>query len=243
MRKAIISSILIFITFSVFGQKNGIHGLSLEIIPLGHQYVRGEGLHVNYEYEQGKICHVFSLGHFFSDFNSTHSAQYTNFSDDPGRWSTDIDYEINEDFPFLAPFYLYEELQHHGFYQMKPKLDYRLNRYLSYELLYKLIDKRFRVLPGMGITAGLTNRSYTIYGLDGRITGNISDEEYGEFWITINARAKYLYYGLTGKLVMDYLITDRFSAGITGGFQAILNREFESDTTVFYLGLKTKVYL
>lgn len=243
MRQVILFSFLTSIALSVFGQKDGKHALSVEFIPLGHQYVRGDGLHVNYEFDHGKVCHVFTMGYFFSDFNSSFSAQYTNFTDDPGRWSTEIDYEINEDFPFFAPKYLYEDLQNHGYYQFKPKLDSRLNRFISYELLYKLINNRFRVMPGVGITTGLATRSYTIYGLDGRIIGNIDDEDYGEFWININARAKYLYYGITGKLVLDYLFSDRFSAGITTGFQALMNRNFNTDTTVYYLGLKAKVYL
>jgi len=241
MKKLFILVCLFHFSLVIFGQnKKTTHSLAIELIPIGHQYAPGNGLSCSYNLEKGRFYQSFTLGYFSIHYNSSFSSETTINYLEQDRWSTEIDYEVDDEFPFLASFET-EELQNLGFHQFKPKPDYRLNRYVSYELLYKILGTKIKVLTGMGLTFGLTNRSYTVYGLDGTIIGSIDNEERGEFWININARAKYLYFGPSGKLILDYQLADNLYAGISGGFHYIFNKKFAPDAALYYLGLRVKV--
>ena len=69
------------------------------------------------------------------------------------------------------------------------------------------------------------------------------EEADGEFWITINARAKYLYWGPTLKAMALLALNDKVSLGLSGGFHYILNRNFESDPSLSYIGVLAQLKL
>ena len=130
----------------------------------------------------------------------------------------------------------FNNLDSWGLKHYKPKMSFRLNRYFTYEILYKLLDKKLNISTGIGTTIGITNREDTWVGFTGEIQNNVSGLS-EEMWVNINIRAKYLYLGWTGKLVADYLVTERLNLGISDGFHYIFDKEWGADETLYYVGL------
>lgn len=248
MKKYLLVFSFLFVFIQLIGQnKKWDHSLVVEVIPFSHKLYDGTGLNVNYQIEKKRFCHSITLGFNYFEFETGHSQFITNFDDDPGRYSTSVDYEIDEDFPFLYQNSIngkndYEILQNYGLSNLKPALDYRLQRYLTYEILGKVLQNKINIYVGLGLSLGLVNTSYTVYSMDGFIVKDDKNALVEDFWVRFNVRAKYLYVAPTTKLIIEYPINDRLDLGISGGLHFLLDREFKAeDYSLSYLGIRAKI--
>ena len=240
MRKSILLAFLLM-AFNCFGQKKAFdRSISIELVPLAQMYGYSNGLMASYNFQGKRFYHSLTVGLVFSNHLSGAEAERIKVNGKPyEQWATEIDFQTEYPFPLggVVKNDIFEQLNDFGFHHFKPRFDYRLNRFLSYEALYKIIDKRFRLACGLGVTAGLTNREYTVVGFSGEITNQLN--YFSEaFWVNINARAKYLYWGPVMRLMIDYRLTDNFRAGISGSFQYLFDRNHRVDEGVYLLGLR-----
>lgn len=239
--------ILVFtliICSDLYGQENSKqYSVSLEAIPLAIMQGNANGLNVGFSIENKKLIHSFSLGFMFSNFYSGHELGTLKVNDTlPARYSTEVDIYTNRPYPLggVVNDIDLSNLDSYGIKQFTPLMSYRLNRYINYELLYKLIDKRVKLMFGFGFGAGLTNREDTHVGFTGEITNGFNNLT-ERFWININIRAKYLYLNALSKLVIEYPISKKVNLGLSGGIQYIFDKNFNEDVKIPYLGLSARV--
>jgi hypothetical protein len=155
----------------------------------------GSGLNIQYGTEfKNRFCRVASFGFMYENYNTGFEREFFTSNGVPlAEWPTEVDIETNRPYPLggVVNGIDFENLDKLGFKQYKPKMGYRLNRYLSYELMYRITSNKLKMYAGVGPTLGLTNRDDTHVGF----TGTIKNTFYGleeRFWININIRAKYL---------------------------------------------------
>jgi hypothetical protein len=244
----LLSFLLVIIQLNAQNEKRD-HSLVVEVLPFMHKFSYGNGLQLNYQIEKNRFCHAFSMGFYYSDYQAGHSQFISNFNDDPARWSTTVDYEVDEDFPYFYENTFigttdYEILQNYGFSNLKPRLDYRLHRYLTYEFLGKIIQNKINLYFGIGLSLGLANTSYTIYSMDGFIVKDDKNQLVEDYWVRFSVRAKYLYLAPTSKIVLDIPINEKLDLGFSGGLHYMLDREFKGEIySLYYLGLRAKIKL
>ena len=219
--------------------------MSVEIIPVAQLLAGANGAQISYNYSHNRFIHSFTGGFIFSNFETgTEFEKFSSNGNPVAKWSTEVDIETNRPYPLggVVNQIDFDNLDSWGFKSYKPKIRYRLNRYITYELLYNIFNKKINIYTGIGLTAGITNREESWVGFP----GIIENEVFGlseEMWVNINIRAKYLYLGWTGKLVADYPITERLNLGISGGFHYIFDKEWGADETLYYVGLLSKIWI
>ena len=228
--------LLIIIVFNSYCQRK--HSVSIELIPVAQLFTEASGAQVSYNMEHNRFIHSFTLGFVYANYHSGFELEDYTVNGQPIRkWSTEVDIETNRPYPFgVVNNIHFHNLDVLGIKQYKPNLSYRLNRYFTYELLYKVLDRKVNISGGVGTTIGLTNRDDTVVGFTGEIIDGITKQK-EEFWININIRAKYLYLGWTGRFIADYPITERFKLGLSSGFHYIFDKEWRADQTMYYVGV------
>ncbi len=219
------------------------HTLAIELIPWGYlQTGQTTGLQAGYEYSRRRWTHAFTAGMVYDNFHSGLERETVTVNGQPpAGWSTEVDIFTTRPYPLggVVNELDFRWLESWGFRHSRPKQSYRLNRYLTYECLYHIVQgRRFSLRLGPGITAGLTNRDDTVVGFTGDISSGVTGHT-ERFWININVRARYLYWGPAARLVADYRISERFSLGLSGGLHYIFAKGFREDVKMPYLGVRT----
>ncbi|MEY4902663.1 MAG: hypothetical protein RLZZ292_478 [Bacteroidota bacterium] len=250
MKYFIFLCFIVFSSFTIYGQnkvkrqQQQTSSLSIELIPVALMQSAGSGLNIQYGVEgKSRFKSLFSIGFLYNNSNTGHEREYFTSNGVPlAEWSTEVDIETTRPYPLggVVNSNDFNNLDKLGIKQFKPKLAYRLNRYVSYEFLYKVLNKKLAIASGVGLTFGLTNRDDTHVGFTGTIENPVSGLS-ERFWVNINIRAKYLYTGATAKLLIDYPITDRLNLGATLGLHYIFDKNFSEDIKIPYLGLTTKI--
>lgn len=87
---------------------------------------------------------------------------------------------------------------------------------------------------------GLTNRDDVIVGFTGEIVVNATGQR-DNFWVNMNFKTRYLFFGLDGNVGLKYHFNDRLAIGINGRLNYILNRNLIEDEKFIYTGLTTSL--
>lgn len=222
---------------------NKQHTLTIEILPIAQLLAGANGAQISYNYQKNRIVHSFTGGFVFSNFSTgTELENFTSNGEPLAKWATEVDIETNRPYPLggVVNQIDFTNLDSWGLKSYKPKMGFRLNRYVTYELSYNIINKKLNIYSGIGITSGLTNREESWVGFPGDIKNEVSGLS-EKIWVNINIRAKYLYLGWTGKLVVDYPISNKVKIGLSGGFNYIFNKDWGADETLYYIGILGKL--
>lgn len=245
MKKQIIIIILVLLgiyTKSIGQSKVKHHSVSFEVIPMAFMMSAGSGLNIQYGYEfNSRLFSLATIGFMYNNYTTGFEIELFTSNGIPlAEWSTEVDIFTNRPYPLggVVNDIDFENLERLGFKQFKPKMGYRLNRFLSCELLYKTINRQIQMYAGIGMTLGMANRDDTHVGFTGTIKNGFNGSE-ERFWININIRSKYLYLGSTAKLLIVYPINDRFSVGLSSGIHYLFDKNFREDTKIPYLGITT----
>lgn len=249
MKQQIILTAILFFKLCAqsLGQVNtGNNSLSFEIIPTSFMMSVGSGLNIQYGFEsKNKLLSLVSVGFMYNDYTTGFERELFTSNGVPlAKWSTEVDIKTNRPYPLggVVNSIDFQNIDKLGFKQFKPKMGYRLNRYILYEMLYKVKIRKIRIFAGAGVALGMTNRDDTHVGFTGTIKNGVNGLE-ERFWININIRAKYLYFGGTAKIDFLYPVNRRLDVGLTSGIHYIFDKYFREDIKIPYLGIVTKIYL
>jgi hypothetical protein len=246
MKKNIYLSIIFFLKITCIDAQNKKYSIAIDLLPLAYITTSGSGLNVNYNYKpsKGKMSYEFGIGFMYNNYNSGLEREFYTQNGVPlANWSTEVDIMTSRPYPLGGvvnenDFYNIDKL---GIVQYKPKLAYRLNRFVTLATYYNIVArKKINCDFGIGLTSGLSNRDETHVGF----TGNISNEFNGlqeRFWVNINIRSKYLYIGALSNFRIEYTIRDNFRLGFIAGLHYIVDKEFREDAKIPYLGLSNKI--
>jgi hypothetical protein len=230
----------------IYGQIKKNSYLIAELTPTTLTKGNGSGLSIQYGVEgNNRLFSLFSIGFMYDNYTTGLEREFFTSNGVPlAEWSTEVDIETTRPYPLSGVVNSndFKNLDKLGIKQFKPKIGYRLNRYIAYELLYKLLNKKLNIYSGFGSTFGITNRDDTHVGFTGTIRNGINGTS-EKFWVNINIRAKYLYLGATNKIFIDYPITERVKFGVSTGLHYIFDKNFREDTKIPYFSVTTKVQL
>lgn len=247
MKKQIffIFSTLLWIPTKSIGQpKTKHHALSFEVVPAALMVGLGSGLNLQHSYNfNSRLSSLSTVGFMYNSYTTGLERELFTSNGVPlAEWSTEVDIYTNRPYPLggVVNMIDFENLDRLGFKQYKPKMGYRLNRYLSSELLYKVLNRKLQIYAGLGTMIGLTNRDDTHVGFTGTIENGFTGLK-ERFWININIRAKYMYLGSTAKLLFIYSVNDRLGLGFSSGIHYIFDKRFREDTKIPYIGITAKV--
>ena len=176
MKHQILITALLILSITTSGISQSVklkHSLSFEIIPVSYMMTVGSGLNIQYAFESKKrFLSLVSAGFMYNNFNTGHEREFFTSNGVPlAKWSTEVDINTTRPYPLggIVNSNDFQNLDKLGFKQFKAKMGYRLNRYLSYELLYKLSKRKLQFYAGGGITLGMTNSDETHVGFSGNI--------------------------------------------------------------------------
>lgn len=222
------------------------NSISIEIIPWALFQTPGSGLNITYNRETSKAFnHAFSIGFLYNNFETGFERELYTLNGVPlAQWSTEVDIETKRPYPLngVVNDNDFRNLDNLGIKQFKPKLGYRLNRAVAYELSYFIINKKLRLGAGIGTTLGMTDRDDTHVGFTGNITNNLTGQT-ERFWVNINIRARYLYLGFNSKISLDYPVSESIRVGVNLGLNYIFDKNFQEDIKIPLVGLTGKFNL
>ncbi|MEZ4906705.1 MAG: hypothetical protein R2771_03455 [Saprospiraceae bacterium] len=224
----LISVFLLYLLSNIEAQNSSRNSVSIEIIPLAVMQANATGLNVSYQHDKNRFVHFLSIGFIYTNFHPGTQLGSVKVSDTlPARYSTEVDITTNRPYPLggVVDENDFNNLDNYGIKQFIPKMSFRLNRFVNYDLLYKVIDRKLKVNFGLGVGIGLTNREDSYVGFVGTIK-NEFNELSDELWVNINIRAKYIYLNASARLNIEYPISKNVNLGISGGIQKIFDKNF-----------------
>lgn len=239
--KVFVMCICLFFSITLVSQNNL---LSIEIIPYASMKRIGTGLNISYHYYfNNSFGASINGGIMYASFDSGLEKEFfTSNGVQLSQWSNSIDIYTSQPFPLneIVDSDDFEYFSNQGFKHYKPHSSFRLNRFVNLKLQYRKRLKKISFDAGLGPMIGLANRDDVIVGFTGEIILNATGQR-DSFWVNLNFKTRYLFFGLDGNLGMKYHINDRLTIGVNGGINYILNRNLIEDEKYIYTGITTSV--